>query len=185
MNVNEAILRVLQSQNKRDNKEAFKIVEEAGLVIGKNKGYYIHNEQTGKLLKIKGSIWDCDRDFLEFEKEGGVTSKKVYRKDFDKVDLLSYLNSPRNKVYADMKRGEMYGGAFRVSTKYQLYRSKLRQCKSDIAYYERSIKEDKERFLKKIEDLTREYERQMDWYISRKKEQVDKLEEVRKEVGLK
>ena len=185
MNVNEAILRVLQSQNKRDNKEAFKIVEEAGLVIGKNKGYYIHNEQTRKLLKIYDSRWDYNNDFLEFEKEGGVTSKKVYRKDFDKVDLLSYLNSPRNQVYAEIKRGEMYGGAFKISTKYQLYRGKLRQYKTDIAFYERSIKEDKERFLKKIEDLTREYERQMDWYITRKKEQMDKLEEVRKEAGLK
>ena len=165
--INEAILKVLSTQYKKDAKEAHKIVEAAGYEIYKSNGcFIIKNPETYKYIQ-----WtECRR---KYNYKLITTTQDIYFDDWKdlKINFVNYLNKPINRDKE--RRDNMWGCSSKLKEKYTL----LRDHKMMIEYYSKEIKRQKASIEKAKEEITR--------CEKRLKEEKDSLEETRKKLGLK
>ena len=165
--VNEAILKVLSTQYKKDAKEAHKIVEAAGYEIYKSNGCFtIKNPRTYKYIQWTQCRWKYNYKLI-------TTTKDIYFDDWKdlKINFVNYLNKPINndKQYID-------SDCFYTSKAKDKYVS-LRCIKTYIEYHNREIERQKVLIEKAKKDI--------EYHEKRLKEEKDSLEETRKKLGLK
>lgn len=167
MNLNEAILKVIRTQYKKDMGEALTIVEKAGYKVYKHAGdFYVRNEQTGKEvclreryrggLKIVGN--DCEKCHFDYD---GVC----------RMDFVNYLNKPFNTDWYDVQARKT---DWRTPTYYKWQR--LCHARNNVKYVEEDIAE----ITQKIAQL----QETLDRCIQEKPRREQALVDVRKELGL-
>lgn len=165
--VNEAILKVLSTQYKKDAKEAHKIVEAAGYEIYKSNGCFtIKNPKTYRYIQWTQCRWRYNYKLI-------TTTKDIYFDNWKelKINFVNYLNKPINR---DKERGDnMWGCSSKLKEKYD----SLCNHKMSIEYHTREIERQKALIEKTKKDI--------EYHERRIKEEKDSLEETRKKLGLK
>ena len=96
MTLNEAIYTVLTTKYKKDAKEAFKMVEDAGYEMRKWDGWFIiENIKTKKHLYIDSHCYNPKLKFIR----GSRIDKQINITESWKFDFVNYLNTPYNEEY--------------------------------------------------------------------------------------
>lgn len=175
---NEMILRVLEAQNKKDDKEAFDYVEKTlGFETWKDCGFHISNpaNKNKDLYITRYNNWRyCEVREIRVYRKGGFDFHQV--RDYKKIDFYSYLTKPFNQEYHDLLERKYYG----KKDKYSRLKSKLIYAKENVDRYERWISETKAELKFQIDNLTHKIE----GYIESKANANAKLEDIRKEIAL-
>lgn len=165
--VNEAILKVLSTQYKKDAKEAHKIVETAGYEIYKSNGCFtIKNPKTYRYIQWTECRWRYNYKLI-------TTTKDIYFDDWKdlKINFVNYLNKPINKDKQYINSEWFYTS--KAKEKYEL----LRSLKWDIEYHTREVERQKA--------LIEKAKKSIEYHERRIKEEKDSLEETRIKLGLK
>lgn len=143
--VNEAILKVMLTQYKKDAKEYHEIVEKAGYTITKYNGlYHVKNKETGKELWAKKDyVWwskYSSRQWTIIIELNGLRVKKYKSGQSIPLDFVSYLDKPMNKEWYEMVN-KGYWGQF---TKGYWQRDRLKSAKRSLEIRKKEIKTVKE-----------------------------------------
>lgn len=170
MTLNKAMEMVLRTQFKKQVKEAHKIVEEAGYTINKIQGgYQITNPKTGRFIYIRQ---DGYRKSIIHGYYNSQQRRIRSEADYQKFDYTGCLNKPINKDYYEQILNEEHT-AYHKSEAMQ----KLKSAKWSLKYEEDRIA----RIQKDIEKLQQDLIRA----AMAKARAIDKLNEVKKDLGLK
>lgn len=157
--LNRAIYEVCSHQFKKDCPEAHHIVENAGYEIRKCKGgYEVHSNDTYK------TVCFSHRRFF-------VTNGFSNRRDAKKVNLVNYLNTPYNRKYWDLVRKRDTDSRCNPKIK------RFLELRRNVSSAEDRIKMRKEQMARMADNLEED--------IQRKIYRQNKLNEYRKEIGLK
>ena len=187
MTINEAILKVLTAQFKKDEPEAFEMVSNHGYKTSKWNGHWeVRNEATLRCLWGSEENWWNSRLHRYapclYLRCGGCTvyEKKVWRAD--KFDYVGFLNKPINQWATDEKyktwQDTDWGEARRTY-------ERLMHCKSNIKYYEKSLESEIETFNRKMKEISESYQRNVNYYTRALKDAREELKALYKETGLK
>ena len=170
MTLNKAMEMVLRTQFKKQVKEAHKIIEEAGYTINKIQGCYeITNPTTGRFIYIRHNGYRSTISHGIYNSQQRMIKSEA---DYQKFDYAGCLNKPINKDYYEQIRNEEYS-AYHKSEAMQ----KLKSAKWSLKYEEDRIA----RIQKEVEKLNQELIRA----AMAKARAIDKLNEVRKDIGLR
>lgn len=169
MTLNEAIKTVLLCKYKKDAKEAFKMVKDAGYVIYKyGNSWRVENETTNKKLEVRKDYYPS-KSYIYYGCYGKLAN------NFDKFDYVSFLNKPLNKNYYEAIE---YQSKMEQGNKYYWSRFyQLTQAKTLLAWENQYIKEAQQKVKQAEENLKQCYKNRQDT--------LDKLNNLRKEFGLK
>ena len=172
--LNKAIWKVLNTQYKKDAKEAFKLVEENGYKVWKNGSstWTVNNPHTGKCIHLEHSYYRSKLFYGNYTTQvESFRDSKDFKRVAEKFDFVNCLKTPYNKVYYDM----LYS-MDNKSKSYDKY-DRLKSAKWYLDYETRRIAKIQEDIAKLQAELVRATE-------SKVKDEM-KLKEVRKELGLK
>lgn len=164
MEINEAIKKVLSVQYKKEAKDAFKVVEDAGFEIYKMNGTFgITDKKNVNHVRIELGKY---RTYLHL---GNKQIKFNNFSEISKIDFVSFLEKER------IVRLDQSSYWYRTETQKKMER--LRDKKRSIQYSEDDI----ERIKKKIEEAQKE----LIWAVEYKEQKKADLKAIRKELGLK
>lgn len=163
--LNEAIIKVLNTQFKKDAKEAHELVASYGYKIYKYDGCFrIENPLTKRYVFIDEGYNGAFRIHIN-------TKERRMRRyeDLYKFDFVNFLEKPLNVEWAKLYWGKEYAPSReRISA--------LSSAKWTVSYREKEIKQ----MMKKLEDLQNELIRQVEWKEQAKRDLAD----LRKTYGL-
>lgn len=164
MEINEAIKKVLSVQYKKEAKDAFKVVEDAGFEIYKMNGTFgISDKKNVNHVRVELGRY---KTYLH------LGNKRIDFNSFSeisKIDFVSFLEKERI-ICLD-------ASSYWYRTKTQAKMERLRDKKRSIQYSEDDI----ERIKKKIEEAQKELIRAVEYKEQKKAD----LKAFRKELGLK
>ena len=166
--LNEAIIKVLTTQFKKDAKEAHALVESYGYTISKVDGHFIiKNPLTRRYVYITEA-----RSYLyAYDIHINTNDKRVKRsEELNNFDYVNFLEKPLNTAWYKTQYGE---------NEYHPTREKWNRLSSAKWYLEYRTK-DIDKIKKQIESLQKDLIRQVEW----KEEAKHDLADVRKEYGL-
>ena len=168
MTLNEAIYEVLTTQFKKDAKEAHKMLTDYGYEVKKYcSRWYVKNPTTQKEISAFYNDWRYSWFFCYgYDKRTPMNRK---------IDFVNCLNTPINK--------NVYNYSFYINN-FQRNADKLKSAKRSITYEEKRIKEIKAEVQSLTERINVLQDRLVD-ATEEKGRRVRRLEEVRKELGLK
>ena len=187
MTINEAILKVLTAQFKKDEPEAFEMVSNHGYIISKWHGQWdIKNEATDRyLFGGEEERWNSRRGryvlCLHLRCGGSTVYDKIVW-NADKFDYVGYLNKPLNRWVLN-EQGKFWQEK-EWSEARRTYEC-IRSAKSDIKRYTQNLEETKQSFQRKIQKLADDYQWNVSFYTNSLKSARERLSELRKENGLK
>lgn len=176
MTLNEAIFGVLCTQFKKDmDKEALKMIEDAGYEIHKGSGcYYIKNPVTKREIYVKYSYYGNYRiNFNWYRQEARFEIGNGCPFDF-----VNCLNKPINTMWYNLGRVSEYRPTL---DKYE----KIKRARWDVNYHKREVEnivnEKLQKLYKQIEELTKDVQ----YHTERRVEAQEELDELKKSFGLK
>lgn len=166
--VNEAIVKVVTHQYKKECPEAHELLKEWGYKVTKYDGSFeVKHPKTYK--KVTATLYRWEQVIYLKEK-----SQRIYPKNFDKVDYVEYLRTPLNRDKYEF-----------VYSKYRTARRNLRDAKWNVKYHQDALDDAQKEFDKKLAELKRHYE----WNIKHHSERVviekSRVADIRKEFNLK
>lgn len=185
MTINEAIAKVLTTQYKKDAKEAHEMVESAGYKIWKRDGdWWVKNEKTNRWVympydwhyKYKGS-WTLHTN--NTKADYGCRQLRYPETKPIPIDFERLLATPYNKEWYMVRKVaedyEYWKGA--KSEKYYTFTEAKRTLANDKRY----LADAKAKLESDIKKLMREVE----YYTEKKARDSERLNNLRKELGLK
>ena len=182
--MNKAILKVLTSKYKKDCKEEYKMIEEAGYEVCKWDGvFHITNRKLNKVI----SLYYCDYvyyvggykpenrryGYYAFEHS---TQKRTRINDLEevaKIDFVNCLNTPINTEYYKALDYERSFGPWSYASKLR----QLREAKRSLRYETERV----EKLKKEMEELQKTLEKAI---VDREKE-IAKYNSTMKKLGLR
>lgn len=176
MELNEAIFHVLDTQFKKDmDKEALKMIEEAGYEIHKGNGcYYVKNPVTKREIYFSGTYTTQ----INFNWYIRPVRLKAHAFRLCHFDFVGCLNKPINYTWYNLGRVAEYRP---TKDKYE----KLKSARWDVNYHtkqvENIVNEKLQKLYKQIEELTKDIQ----YHTERKVKAKEELEELKKGFGLK
>lgn len=176
MNLQQAIIKVMTTQYKKDAKEAHQIVEAAGYTITKNNGhYYIRNEKTHRHCCII-YCGVCRQGFRYVVEWGsmGYGSKAFYVGYDNKIssiewipfDFVAMLNKPYNKepyydnVWNKSVAKERYNTIRSTRNTLQYKNEEIDKCLKEMNWLQKhliELTEDKCKWETRLNEYLEEY----------------------------
>lgn len=176
MTLNEAIFGVLGTQFKKDmDKEALKMIEEAGYELRKGDGcYYIKNPATNREIYFSGKYTTQ----INFNWYVRPVRLKTHAFRLCHFDFVGCLNKPINYDWYNLERITEYCP---TQEKY----GKIKSARWNVNYHteqvDNIVNEKLQKLYKQIEELTRDIQ----YHAERKIKAQEELEELKKGFGLK
>lgn len=174
MTLNEAILKVISTQYKKDAKEAHQIVEDAGYTISKNYGcYYVRNPKTHRYVCLEHKDGRYYKDYYDLNWGSMAHGNKRFNdpKDAAVFDFVNMLNKPYNRD----GNPTPYTDTWNKSKAIESY-SELKSLKRNIIQEENDIKS----ILSQIDTLQKKLIRATETKVKC----AAKLDDFRKQCGL-
>ena len=171
--LNDAMLKVMSTQFKKDAKTEHEIVESYGYKIYKYDGAFrIRNDKTQKCISLR----PCNSYRYNWKLEYGDTyadEKRVKTlEELKVVDLVGILEKPRNNVYKSLQ----WGYVDDVHSKYRERKEQLRSAKWNVEYHSGRINDIQKKIAELQKDLVYE-SKQLARYETN-------LTNIKKEVGI-
>ena len=166
--VNKAIAQVLTTQFKKEAKEAFLIVKEAGYEVDKwDKKWHVRNRKVDRVVYIDRERWNYDKHYPEYViwHSGGSSTLA----DLSKFDFVGCLDKPVNKVWREMR-------GYEHQNKFQAWSRKLKSARWSVKYHTDNI----DSIQKHIEGLQKE----LMYHVKEQTRAEAELKQVRAELGL-
>lgn len=168
--VNEAIVKVVTHQYKKDCPEAHELLKEWGYTVRKYDGSFeVMHPKTYK--EVTATMFRWEQVIYLREK-----SQRIYSKNFDKVDYVEYLRTPLNR---DKHDNEV------VCSNYRTARRNLRDAKWDVEYHQKALDDAQKEFDKKLAELKKHYEWGIKYHSERLAIEKRKVADIRNEFNLK
>lgn len=187
MTINEAILKVLTAQFKKDEPEAFEMVSNHGYKVSKWNGCWkVSNEATSRCLWGSENSWWNSRlhryaPCLHLRCGGSTLyDRKVW--SADKFDYVGFLNKPINQYAIDEKYKSWQEREW--SEARRTY-ERLKDYKLNIKFYEKSLESELDIFNRKMKEISDSYQRNVKYYTNALNGARENLKELYKEAGLK
>ena len=178
--INDYIYRVLTTKYKKDDPEAFKLVENMGYEIYKYDGTFgVKNPETGAHVRIS----DPYKRYKSLIGIGRAYAKK--RTDittFRNVDFERALSDP-NKEKRNARR-EVETREWNRLNWGNPKTEKFKSAKHDVDYHTKSIQEAKERLENVIQSAIKSYESDFAYHTKERERAEKELANLREEYGL-
>lgn len=170
--LNNAIYTVLTTKYKKDARDAFKMVKDAGYVVGKRDGYfYVKNPKSDKVIFVWDYHWDYETRDYNYYIIFSYRNEK--RRLTHKFDLVNCLNTPINTTYRQLREMNWHYDPYG-------YKAKMKKVNYAKRWYNNRT-ENVQRILNKIDELQKEL---VD-AVAYRENALAELNEVKKECGLK
>lgn len=171
--LNDAMIKVMSTQFKKDAKAEHELVESYGYTIYKYDGSFrIRNNKTCKCIYLKHSsnyryswVLDYGDTYADVKRVKSLEELKV-------VDLVGILEKPRNNVYKALQWGHVDD----IHAKYSDRREQLRRAKWDVKYHSDRIDEIQRKLIALQTELLEESKKLAKYSVE--------LDACKKEIGI-
>ena len=170
---NDALIKVMSTQFKKNAKAEHELVESYGYIIYKYDGSFrIRNDKTCKIISLRytGSyryswVLDYGDTYADVKRVKSLEELKV-------VDLVGIREKPRNSVYKALQWGHVDD----IHAKYSDLRESLRHAKWNVKYHTDRVVEIQRKMLTLQNELLAESKKLAKYSVA--------LEACKKEIGI-